>query len=66
MSHVARLGHFISRHRLALRDLTVIALVAGLGMTLAYWVDVFPNDPGALPRRTRSPACRTGGNLTMR
>jgi EAL domain-containing protein (putative c-di-GMP-specific phosphodiesterase class I) len=42
----ARLAHFISRHRLALRDLTVIAMVArlvsalvglgqGLGLTIA-------------------------------
>ncbi len=51
MSHVARLEHFLSRHRFILRDLTVIALVAGLGMTLAYWVDIFRNDPGAGPRR---------------
>ena len=46
----ARLAHFISRHRLALRDLTVIALVAAAGVTLAYWVDVFPNDHGVGPR----------------
>ena len=47
---VARLAHFISRHRLALRDLTVIALVAGVGVTLAYWLDIFPNDHGIGPR----------------
>ena len=48
--HFARLAHFISRHRLALRDLTVIAMVAGVGVTLAYWVDVFHNDHGVGPR----------------
>jgi len=43
----SHLAHFISRHRLALRDLTVIAVVAAVGVTLGYWVDIFPNDHGA-------------------
>jgi diguanylate cyclase (GGDEF)-like protein len=63
----ARLAHFISRHRLALRDLTVIASVAGAGVTLAYWVDVFPNDHGvgSRPRTIELDEALLVGALTL-
>jgi hypothetical protein len=46
----ARLAHLITRHRLAFRDLTVIATVAGVRVSLGYWVDIFPNDHDVGPR----------------
>jgi hypothetical protein len=47
---IKRMAQFVSRHRATVRDLTLIAAFAALGMTLACWVDVFPNDGGAGPR----------------
>jgi hypothetical protein len=50
MTPKARLLNFLSRHRLALRDLGFVAVFAAIGMTLAYWIDIFPNEGGAGPR----------------
>jgi diguanylate cyclase (GGDEF)-like protein len=50
---LTRLTRFISRHRQALRDLALVAAFAAVGMVLAYWVDIFPNDNGA-PARQRT------------
>jgi hypothetical protein len=47
---VGRMVQFTSRHRATLRDLVLVAAFAALGMTLAYWIDIFPNDGGAGPR----------------
>ena len=50
MMWIIRLGRFISRHRATVRDLALVAAFAALGMSLAYWVDIFPNEGGAATR----------------
>ena len=50
---IMRLGRFISRHRATVRDLALVGVFAALGVSLAYWVDIFPNDGGAGPRDNR-------------
>jgi diguanylate cyclase (GGDEF)-like protein len=50
MMWIIRIARFFSRHRATVRDLTLVTVFAALGVTLAYWVDIFPNEGGAGPR----------------
>jgi hypothetical protein len=67
MTLITRISRFISRHRVVVRDLALIAAFVALGMTLAYRVDIFPNDGdgGPRPRTIELDEALLVGGLTL-